>query len=250
MSALKQQVIDFIRTLPDDCTLEDILYHLYAREKVEGVQMVDMRTVLARLAGKRPVFHSESDFQHALAWEIHEELRACSVRLERKLPDSARRLYLDVWVEASKGVLALELKYKTRRLNVEAAGETFHLADQSAQPLGRYDFCKDIQRLEHVVSRARGTKGCAVFLTNDSAYWSAPRHHGTIDQSFRLHEGRVLAGELSWAPRASEGTTRSREATISLKGVYKLQWRDYSSVSEGAYGKFRYLLLTVQAEGE
>lgn len=42
MSALKQQVIDFIRTLPDDCTLEDILYHLYVREKVErGIRAVE-----------------------------------------------------------------------------------------------------------------------------------------------------------------------------------------------------------------
>ncbi len=36
MAAVKQRVIELIKGLPDDCTLEDILYHLYVREKIEG----------------------------------------------------------------------------------------------------------------------------------------------------------------------------------------------------------------------
>lgn len=45
MSAAKQEVINLLQTLPDDCTLEDIQYHLYivaklkkseARIKTEG----------------------------------------------------------------------------------------------------------------------------------------------------------------------------------------------------------------------
>jgi hypothetical protein len=34
MSALKQAVIKLVESLPDDCTVEDIQYHLYVREKV------------------------------------------------------------------------------------------------------------------------------------------------------------------------------------------------------------------------
>ena len=33
---IKEQAIELIRTLPDDCTLEDIQYHLYVRAKVEN----------------------------------------------------------------------------------------------------------------------------------------------------------------------------------------------------------------------
>ena len=36
MSPLKEAVIRLIQSLPDDCTLEDIQYHLYVREKVEA----------------------------------------------------------------------------------------------------------------------------------------------------------------------------------------------------------------------
>ncbi len=35
MSALKDQVIEMIKTLPDECSLEDIQYHLYVRAKIE-----------------------------------------------------------------------------------------------------------------------------------------------------------------------------------------------------------------------
>ncbi|MBE7558005.1 hypothetical protein HS125_03265 [bacterium] len=35
MSAIKEQVVEMIRNLPDDVTLEDIKYHLYVLEKIE-----------------------------------------------------------------------------------------------------------------------------------------------------------------------------------------------------------------------
>jgi hypothetical protein len=38
--------------------------------------------VLAALAKQRPLFHSEADFQHAIAWELHERLPRASVQLE------------------------------------------------------------------------------------------------------------------------------------------------------------------------
>ena len=42
MSAVKEQVIKIIETLPEDCTLEDIQHHLYVREKVErGIKAID-----------------------------------------------------------------------------------------------------------------------------------------------------------------------------------------------------------------
>ena len=39
---LKDQIISFIKTLPDDVTLEDIMYHLYVREKIfRGIKDAD-----------------------------------------------------------------------------------------------------------------------------------------------------------------------------------------------------------------
>lgn len=40
MSAAKQEVEALLRKLPDECTLEDIQYHLYVIEKVQrGIQI-------------------------------------------------------------------------------------------------------------------------------------------------------------------------------------------------------------------
>lgn len=42
MGIVKEQVIDLIKSLPDDCTIEDIQYHLCVREKVErGIRAID-----------------------------------------------------------------------------------------------------------------------------------------------------------------------------------------------------------------
>lgn len=35
MSRVKQAVLDLVRTLPDNCTLEEVQYRLYVRQKVE-----------------------------------------------------------------------------------------------------------------------------------------------------------------------------------------------------------------------
>ncbi len=34
MASAKQQALDLISSLPDDCTVEDIHYHLYVRETI------------------------------------------------------------------------------------------------------------------------------------------------------------------------------------------------------------------------
>ena len=39
---IKDQIISFIKTLPDDITLEDIMYHLYVRKKIfRGIKGAD-----------------------------------------------------------------------------------------------------------------------------------------------------------------------------------------------------------------
>jgi len=207
--------------------------------------MIDVNEILSSLASKRPIFHSEADFQHALAWEIHSKWLECSMRLEYRPPRLEERIYLDIWAAGKDAILAIELKYKTRLLYIKTEGETFELADQAAQDLARYDFLKDIQRLERTISHIQNAVGYALFLTNDSAYWKSPMVLGTVDESFRIHQGKVITGELRWGSKASQGTTRTREKSITIKGWYKLNWQDYSEPSDDSYGKFRYLSVRI-----
>ena len=167
--------------------------------------MLDIETIMRALARDRPLFHSEADFQHALAWRMHEAMPDSGIRLEYKPP--GKRIYLDLWLERI-GV-AIELKYRTRKpalkrkLALEHNGEAFELRNQSANDISRYDFMKDIQRLESLSGIPRAKAGFAIFLTNDHLYWNEPARRDTVDASFHMNEGRQLRGEMAWSERAS-----------------------------------------------
>lgn len=208
--------------------------------------MMSIGDILVGLSARRPLFHSEADFQHALAWELHSQSPDSALRLEYPIEGQTGRIYVDIWASSASLELAIELKYKTRRLVVTQEQKSFALKDQSAQDQGRYDFLKDVQRLEQITATHRSLRGCAVLLTNDSAYWRTPRNSDTVDAAFRTHEGRIATGRLSWGARASSGTKRTREDPIVLNGTYRLSWRDYSEPSRGSYGKFRYLAVEVR----
>lgn len=204
---------------------------------------MDLQAVMRTLAGKRPVFHSEADFQHALAMEIARLDPAAQVRLEYR-PLSDERVYLDLWIGGERS-LAIELKYKTRLISVEWQGERFDLANQGAQDLGAYDVWKDVQRLENVCSRRDGTEGYVILLSNDASYWNGSTNEGTVGGAFRLQEGRVASGGLFWASHAGDGTMRNREEPINLRGSYRVNWRDYSRLGTGAGLTFRYVIIPV-----
>lgn len=47
--SVKKDVLQLIQQLPDDCTLEDVQYHLYVRQKVErGLQAAEKGHVVSQ----------------------------------------------------------------------------------------------------------------------------------------------------------------------------------------------------------
>ena len=207
--------------------------------------------VLTGLAKQRPIFHSEADFQHAIAWEIHQRLPRASVRLERPIVVSHlnKLLHVDVWIEQDGDILAIELKYKTRALQVLVGNEQYALRSQSAQDIGRYDFIKDVERVENIVAdRAPHAAGYAILLTNDPSYWTQSLNDNTVDVKFRLHEGAGLHGTLEWGLAASAGTKHGREQPLKLAKTYDLGWKDYSDRTDETYGRFRYLVVKVKSD--
>lgn len=202
---------------------------------------MDIHQILTASLNKRSIFHSEADFQHHFAWEIHSAANAeIDVRLEFPLSsdDSNRWEYCDVLVRGTS-TIGIELKYKTKKLSVKVGSETFELKQQGAQDLGRYDFIKDISRLESWCEQQKIEQGYAILLTNDPSYWLIPKRSNTVDRAFRLH-GEVVQGELGWESSASEGTTKGREANLVLKNRYSLTWFDTPRLD------FRYLLVEIE----
>ena len=205
--------------------------------------MFDVTKLMNDLARDRPVFHSEADFQHALAWHIHASGLDAGVRLEYR-PERSKRKYVDLWLPKSR--LAVELKYRTQKLTLESECECFDLRDQSARDIGRYDFLKDIRRLEKLSKLQCVQAGLAILLTNDPLYWkSAPNLKKTNDDEFRIHDHRNLRKKMAWSESAALGTTAGRRQAIRLKGSYVLQWQDYADLGNGENRQFRYLAVQI-----
>jgi hypothetical protein len=207
--------------------------------------MLDFPSIMHNLSQTRPVFHNEADFQHALAWELHLAYPEARLRLEVR-PIPAERMYVDIWCSVVGASTAIELKYATRRLSASVANEQFALTDQAARDLTRYDFIKDLTRLERIVEALPATAAKAIILTNDPRFWTGPGSKITIDTEFAIHEGRILEGSLAWAQHAGQGTTVGRAMPHALHGSYELHWHDYSMVP-GSLGHFRYLMIEVPA---
>ena len=138
--------------------------------------MLDLTQVLKALGEKRPVFHSEADFQHALAWEIHNAKPDASIRLELPVrADDGRAVHIDLLVICDHLRFAIELKYKTASLDARRGSEQFSLRPHSAQDSGRYDFLSDVARLERYVASEQDATGFALLLSNDGLYWKKTR---------------------------------------------------------------------------
>lgn len=201
-----------------------------------------MENILDELSKERLIFHSEADFQHALAWKIHEKHNDLNIRLEKKL--NSQGIYLDIFAFNDTYKIAIELKYKTIKVDKSFENEEFNLKNQSAQDQGRYDFIKDISRLEKAKKHCN-YMGFAIFLTNDPLYWKNPmREIDTLDKEFRIHEGKTIKGTLDWKEGASKGTMSKREDAIELENEYNLNWADYLNLN-GLNGKFRFLLVEI-----
>ena len=204
--------------------------------------MFNIHEVMTELAKTRPIFHSEADFQFALAWQIREMMPDSQIRLE--FPYKSMRL--DIWIRDQE--TAIELKYKTQRIESKHGDEEFTLREQAAQDLGCYDFLKDIERIETMKSSGLAKHGFAIMLTNDLSYCHRPktsRRPKANPTDFRIYEGRTVTGSLEWQdPTAS--SVKGRRVPINLSGSYNLRWRDYSEMlGAGRYGHFRYLAVAL-----
>lgn len=109
--------------------------------------------VMAELADVRPVFHSEADFQFALARVIERLAPDVDVRLEvpfRTAATRGRSKYVDLVCRAPGVVTAVELKYFTRAWagTDGISDELFELRNHAATDLARLYFVSDLVRLE------------------------------------------------------------------------------------------------------
>lgn len=210
---------------------------------------MDIREPLAELSHTRKIFHSEADFQFALAWEIQKAYPTAEIRLEYSPAHIEPRIHIDILVMIGDEWYPIELKYKTIGFMMTCDGEEYKLKSHVAQDLGRYDYLKDVQRIERLEqSMPSFKKGYSLLLTNDPAYWNNTNRSDTVYEEFKLSENMIKTGRLSWASHAGKGTIKGREESITLTGKYTICWENYSEFYNERSGIFKYLILSREAQ--
>ena len=205
---------------------------------------IDIERIMGKLSEEYGIFTSEADFQFSMAWVIKESYPECRIRLEEVFPWDPDK-HFDIVVHTDKGVIPIELKYCTKRLPIGAHCDVV-LKNQGAEDLRRYDFIKDVQRVESVRGHLKKDDqmkfvcGYAILLTNSSLFWKSSRdYQKCCDHDFRIHEDKGrFGGRMSW-DGASEGTMKGREESLRTD-EYKIIWKDYLDEP-----KFRYLPIRI-----
>lgn len=200
--------------------------------------VVDLASVMETLSARRPVFHSEADFQFAFAQALTAADETVQVRLEvRQTADRAEYVDLACWTPQQRTLI--EFKYATAGWRgTDPHGEKYQVRHHAAYDLARRYFIHDIHRLEQFTTERPGTDGIAIMLTNEPSLWADTGRHGARDTNFRIHGGATLTGHLVW------GTGDTPKYDQHLTGTYTADWHDYSTV-EGRKGQFRWLAVPV-----
>lgn len=207
---------------------------------------MDIIKIINKLSNKRKIFISESDFRFALAWEIKSEIPQAEIRLEYCPVDVDSSMRIDILVKIGEDNYPIELKYMTKQCDIYVDNERFVLKNQGAQDIKRYDFIKDICRLEKLSENMGNFKeGYCIAITNDPSYWKISNNNNTCDAAFRINHNSIKEGNLEWASHTGNGTNKNRENALKLKNRYNIYWKDYSKVNNSNSGEFKYLCLKV-----
>ena len=134
---------------------------------------------------------------------------------------------IDIVVESNGDFVPIELKFKTKALSQNSALPRFgnanlsvNLTNQSAQDLGRYDFWRDVKRLEEVKTLFPAVKGgIALFVTNDISYTKDP---GATSNNYNFS----LCDGIAWRDKKwlnNQAATAKVRPDIVLSGQYPIR---------------------------
>lgn len=213
-----------------------------------SISKAQLEEILKSVYNNRNPFLSEAQLQFDLAIALEKLFESQSpnrykIYLEYPTVNATTtaRVYYDIVIKdvETKEYCPIELKYKTKNATVIFDGTAIDLKNHAAQDLGRFDYLKDVERIENFGEFTGKTKeaGYAIILTNDHNYWSAGRA-GCMDADFALNNGRKIdEGGKNWIGEARVGSSRLKG--LKLKGSYYIEWKNLDN-------NFKYLMLEIK----
>lgn len=229
--------------------LTDLDAPLAQLESVRGNLTVHVHRWMEMLSERRPIFHSEADFQFALAMLMSEDDQVSKIRLERRIAlrgPLRDRAYVnvDILAHLDGQPVGLEVKYPKRSLECTAPAdgelEDFRLPE-GACDVDAPEFWHDTARMERLIAEEVIFAGASLMLSNYKL-WEPNRLMSARSKAhaFALYDGRTVeAGQtLAWR----EATAKVDTGPVHLQHEYHCRWQPYSIVG-GGDTEFRYLVL-------
>lgn len=179
-------------------------------------------------------FLNEWDFQmslslfltHIKGYKVHLEyvvpLNFLVEKNKKKYPFANKEnINIDIVIEKEGLFYLIELKYKTQRATIkfERFGEIncVSLKDQSRIPISKYDFWKDVARLEFLKESFEKVKGgLCIFLTNNKTYTKGDKG---ISEEFTMEAQKPHIGTLT----LKDGKTKKKCPEFSLSKDYQIE---------------------------
>lgn len=202
--------------------------------------------VVAFLKNNNSLLYNERDLQmHLAVWLKNQKNVYDDVEVEYYVPKSELKdcdsdLYLDIVIRKGDNYCPIELKYKTKEIDLEIScfdekikNKVKVLKNQGAQNLGKYDFWKDIRRIELVYNRFEKVKGgLVIFLTNDKNYKKESRKDAYCSQ-FDMTDGVTHNREKHWNNQNSRCSNKRKSFDVDRK--YKTDWEEMKNTNETFY---------------
>lgn len=236
--------------------------------------------ILESFGKEKRIFQNEAQFQHELAIEIAnnyldedtkvilELSSVTNVVMDRNGKSSRKKDESDIIIKNSKGeYIVVELKYKT----IESSyGRNIYgdidLSYQGAADLGKYDYLKDIYRIEQFKEQQSITftinpvlkkyiAGYAIILTNENKYWlmSKELSFNNTDMNYCITDNDAIDNniQLEWqiikkknGKEVGNGKPFKQRPPLQFRNKYKFKWLDYCDIQNKP--KFRYLITNIK----
>lgn len=211
---------------------------------------------MSNMSKKRMVFCSESDFQFSFALELKRVVPTSSIFLEKCICTNSGTYYIDLVFVLNNYSYYIEFKYQTSRCLTSYSRFCIDLKDQGAQDLLRYDYLKDIHRLQDIYNNNPVFFGgaCAIVLTNDRLLYKEPTKYDSkvLDYNFRIHDRMSskypypVPGLVSWNNTLKSGqhwTKNGKRKQSFNVPIIQTNWTLYMSFKDNnnINQDFRYL---------
>lgn len=173
--------------------------------------------VVQFLSGESVLFSNESDLQLRLSCYLKLSGHYDHVEVEYYVPFQELQrldpslttanfpwksdLYIDIVVEKDGQFVPIELKYPTKdiwgaftRFGVAVTAKVPMLKNQGAQDIVRYNYWKDVRRIEALRQAYAKTidGGLAIMVTNDPSYQNNPTNPSVGYANFSIKNGRTV----------------------------------------------------------